>query len=175
MKKLVKQPSHRFNSSQKTLRLKNCTPDGQEMTSNCVCDPLTSRPSKTTYPYSHTSGMAADISSGMQATGARPQQHVSDKYRWMCLNAWKFGFTRNVGGNNSERWHWELHLKQSPRPHVFTKIPRNHGSWDGQFNGNQNYFEDTYEKGILEEAARIKAQEEKNETAYNPNGPNFAP
>jgi len=157
----TKRDERMFNKSQLTLRLDNCTPDGQELTSNCVCTPLTGMPKTTTdYAYGHLTGYAFDTSSGMAGTGDQPQPgRISPMYRWLCLNAWKYGFLRTVGGDKSERWHWELRLNQTPRPRVFDKIPRNHGSWDGQFNGTQDYFEDTYEAGLVE-AAKQKARDD---------------
>lgn len=173
-KEKAKSPTRIFNKSQLTLRLQNCTPDGQELTSNCVCTPPTGRPvTKTDDPYGHMSGFAADTSSGMdsKAGGKSQEGRVSTIYRWLSLNAWKYGFIRTVGGPKSERWHWEMQLDKTPRPRVFDRIKRNHGSWDGQFNKgtSQDYFKDTYEEDI-QSAARQKAYDKVQNDFKNSDG-----
>ena len=124
-------PTTNFSSGQSALRRKHCTPVEQALTTNCTCSPDTSFPTYSSKSaYGHGSGYAYDVSSGMGNVGAVVQANITKQYRWMCLNAWKFGFVRNV---RSERWHWELRITHNPRPHMFTFVKRTHGTWDNQF------------------------------------------
>jgi len=154
-----------FSSSQATLRKANCTPKAQALTTNCTCSPLTGFPSKTDYSYGHGSGYANDISSGMGNVGSTAQPKVSAQVRWLSLHAWKFGFVRSVP---SERWHWELQLGKSPLPHMFYRVPRNHGSWDNQFT-NPNYANDM--KSNTDKVADAQA----NIDVSHPSGPQPLP
>mgnify|MGYP003627766575 CR=1 FL=1 len=136
LNKVKKGPNDSFSSGQASLRKANCKPKDQALTTNCTCNPVTGFPSTNQRnPYAHGSGYAYDVSSGMKNSGEKPQPNVSKYYRWLCLNAWKFGFVRNV---RSERWHWELRITQNPRPHMFSLVKRTSGSWDNQFIGS-NY------------------------------------
>ena len=66
---------------------------------------------------------------------ARPDL-LTKQYRWLSLNAWKYGFIRTV---RSERWHWEY----LPGKGQFSRVPRDNPLWDSQFNESfANYEED---------------------------------
>ena len=153
LNKVKSGPTKSFSASQGSLRKANCKPKEQALTTNCTCNPVTGFPSNTSYPYGHGSGYANDISSGMGNVGSTAQPNVSPQVRWLSLNAWKFGFVRSVP---SERWHWELQLGKSTLPHMFYRVPRNHGSWDNQFT-NPNYANDmkTSEDQVADAQANI--------------------
>jgi len=127
------------NSSQMTLSNKQCKTD--ESTGQRTCDPPTGSPSQTpSYPAAHGAGWSNDISVRMDVLAyQKPQDVISPQYRWLCLNAFKYGFIRTVA---SERWHWECRVLQHPRPHMFTVVKRSSGSWDRQFNGRAGYYTD---------------------------------
>jgi len=44
-------------------------------------------------------------------------------WRWLVANMHQYGFIRAV---SKERWHWEYH----PGAGMFSKVPRDHGTWD---------------------------------------------
>ena len=50
-----------------------------------------------------------------------------EPWRWMALNAHRFGFIRTVA---SERWHY-VYVGASAAAKRFSKVKKNHGSWDG--------------------------------------------
>ena len=53
----------------------------------------------------HQHGQAYDVTTGMpkgNPTGSPAKW--TDEYRWLVLNAWRFGFKREV---QTEAWHWE--------------------------------------------------------------------
>ena len=49
---------------------------------------------------------------------------ITKTYKWLVANMAKYGMIRTVA---SERWHWEYHPGAGP----FSRIARNHPSWDG--------------------------------------------
>ena len=74
---------------------------------------------------------------------------MTRNYRWLSLNAWKYGFIRGVG---SESWHWQFHPSEYDARsratrngekifHQFTKVKRNNPQWDGQFT-NADYMDE---------------------------------
>ena len=128
-------PTKSFAASQAECRRQNCTPVDKALTREAVCDPATGFPTTTSNSqWSHGSGFAFDISSGMKDTKTKPQPDsaISKQVRWLSNNAWKFGFLRDV---STERWHYSFRLFQTPIPHMFNHIRggRQSGSWDGQF------------------------------------------
>jgi hypothetical protein len=52
-----------------------------------------------------------------------PYKNTTKTYRWMVANMHKFGFIRTV---SKERWHWEY----APGKGMFSRVPRDHGTWD---------------------------------------------
>lgn len=89
------------------------------------------------FTASHRTAAAIDWKTHNEATagwkGARPDK-MTKYYRWLSLNAWRFGFIRTV---KSERWHWAY----NPGMGMFSKVPRNDPLWDGQF-VNPQYIEE---------------------------------
>ena len=83
--------------------------------------PLTAAPGRS----NHQSGIAVDINTGSPMRGGAP----SPVYKWLCLNAHRFGFVRTV---RSERWHWEFKGNKAPRLR-FSRVAKNHPTWDGIF------------------------------------------
>jgi len=85
----------------------------------------------------HQTGTSIDWKTHNEKTstwkGSRPDK-MTKYYRWLSLNAWRFGFIRTV---KSERWHWSY----MPGEGMFSKVPRNNPLWDGQFD-NPQYIEE---------------------------------
>lgn len=85
--------------------------------------PLTAGPG-----YSkHQNGTAIDIQTGMGRdvkVGYAGTNKITKTYKWLVANMSKYGMIRTVA---SERWHWEYHPGAGP----FSRIARNHPSWDG--------------------------------------------
>ena len=75
----------------------------------------------------HQNGIAFDLQTGMPLNTkvAFPDQ-ITKEYKWLMENAHKFGFIRPLPG---ERWHWEY----QPGQNRFSKVPKNHPSWDSYF------------------------------------------
>ena len=84
----------------------------------------------------HQNGTAMDLQTGMgrqfkKVNGVRVLIGYADKperitktYKWLVANMSKYGMIRTVP---TERWHWEYHPGAGP----FSRIARNHVSWDG--------------------------------------------
>jgi|7_EtaG_2_1085326.scaffolds.fasta_scaffold07397_3 hypothetical protein len=151
--KVWARPEGSFAASQKKLRIAHCTPikEGDDvLTSPSICKPKTGPPTdRPAYAFSHGAGWANDIGMNMDRhAGTKPQDPISKAYRWMCLNAYKFGFIRTV---DTERWHWECRLDQTPRPRMFSAISRRNGSWDNQFNQRgMDYYDDPNDQSFDE-------------------------
>jgi hypothetical protein len=80
--------------------------------------PLTAGPG-----YSnHQNGKAFDIQTGM-GKSLSAYSTTTKTWRWLVANMHKYGFIRSV---KKERWHWEY----SPGSGMFSRVPRNHGTWD---------------------------------------------
>ena len=81
----------------------------------------------------HQNGRAFDIDLGY-STNDTKQPHpeaMTETYKWLLLNAHKYGFVRTVA---NERWHWEYlgggsQFKQDPKG----ALTRDHNSWDNFF------------------------------------------
>lgn len=88
-------------------------------------------------PAGHQAGTSIDWKTHNEKTsgwkGPRPDK-MTKYYRWLSLNAWRFGFIRTV---KSERWHWSY----MPGEGMFSKVPRDNPLWDGQFD-NPQYIEE---------------------------------
>jgi hypothetical protein len=102
-----------------------------------------------TYPEgNHYWGEAVDMHLGGNiglSTHASDPARMTRYYRWLSLNAYKFGFIRSV---STERWHWmfapsnydhKAHRSTSNKParHQFSKVKRNNPQWDGQFTSTE--------------------------------------
>lgn len=76
----------------------------------------------------HQNGKAFDLQTGMgrdYKTGyANQPNKITKTYKWLVANAHKHGFIRAV---SKERWHWEY----TPGSGMFSKVPRDHPTWDG--------------------------------------------
>lgn len=108
------------------------------------CSPPTLSWDQTPSRGNHITGEAVDMHLGGDlgiSTHASDPARMTRQYRWLSLNAYKFGFIRGV---RSERWHWEFHpseynfstkasKKGYPIFHMFTKVGRDNPQWDGQF------------------------------------------
>jgi hypothetical protein len=70
----------------------------------------------------HQNGKAFDIQTGMGKSQS-PYSTTTKTWRWLVANMHQYGFIRAVA---KERWHWEYH----PGAGMFSKVPRNHGTWD---------------------------------------------
>jgi len=124
-------------STQEGVRYTNCGPTREKDPGDLTipsknCRIQTSRPGYS----SHGKGTAADIPLGFQSSKyktSRPDL-LTKQYRWLCLNAWKYGFIRTV---KSERWHWEYR----PGLNMFSIVPRDNPLWDGQFDKDTIYEE----------------------------------
>ena len=57
------------------------------------------------------------------------KNEVVQPWRWVALNAHRFGFIRTV---SSERWHY-VFVGDSAAAKKFSKVKKNHGSWDGLY------------------------------------------
>ena len=124
-------------ATQEEVRYTNCGPTREKDPGDLTipsknCRIQTSRPGGS----SHGKGTAADIPLGFQSSKfktSRPDL-LTKQYRWLCLNAWKYGFIRTV---KSERWHWEYR----PGLNMFSIVPRDNPLWDGQFDKDTIYEE----------------------------------
>ena len=135
----------RVPSSQEALRYKNCGVNGMDR--DVKCDIATAYPVRPgawegKKKSGHMMGNGIDVPVG--SWGGRPSSKIKSasphlltkQYRWLSLNAWKYGFIRTV---RSERWHWEF----LPGKGQFSRVPRDNPLWDSQFNeGFANYGED---------------------------------
>jgi hypothetical protein len=116
-------------ATQESLRKKHCPDPVNSPAGNCK--PPTAPPGSS----GHQSGISYDFSvyMGWQDAKRNAAPHrISAQYRWMSLNAYKYGFIRTV---KSERWHWDFY----PGSHQFQRVPRNHYTWDMQFNESISY------------------------------------
>ena len=116
-------------ATQESLRIKNCADPTNSPAGSC--QPPTAPPGSS----GHQSGISYDFSvyMGWQDAKRNAAPHrISSQYRWMSLNAYKYGFIRTV---TSERWHWDFY----PGAHQFERVPRNHYTWDMQFNESISY------------------------------------
>ena len=131
----------RVGASQERLRYVNCGPTKQEdegdLSRGANCRIATGLPVKPgtwagQKKSGHMMGNGVDVKVGSWGGGpsskiktARPDL-LTKEYRWLSLNAYKYGFIRTV---RSERWHWEW----LPGYQQFSKVPRNNPLWDNQF------------------------------------------
>ena len=141
-------PYPKFTSvgaSQERLRYVNCGDNGMDRDAKCrIATGYPVRPGawKGKKKSGHMMGNGVDVKVGSWAGGpssriknARPDL-LTKQYRWLSLNAWKYGFIRTV---RSERWHWEY----LPGKGQFSRVPRDNPLWDSQFNESfANYEED---------------------------------
>ena len=128
-------------SSQERLRFVNCGPtkkeDEGDLSKGANCRIATALPVKPgtwagQQKSGHMMGNGIDVKVG--SWGGRPSSKIktarpdllTSKYRWLSLNAYKYGFIRTV---RSERWHWEW----LPGKHQFSRVPRDNPLWDSQF------------------------------------------
>ena len=117
--------------SQEKLRKDNC-PDPVNSPAS-ACRPPTAPPGSS----GHQKGSAYDMSviMGWRDAKTRSAPHrITAQWRWMSLNAWKYGLVRTI---KNERWHWQF----SPGSRQFQFVPRDHWSWDNQFNTRVAYEE----------------------------------
>ena len=97
---------------------------------------------------SHSLGFAFDVNTGIPAATSHetPQPALmTETYRWLLLNAHKYGFVRTVA---VERWHWEYRgggaqFQQDP----YGVLTRSHPTWD-------NFFEEGSEGEEMLEVSR---------------------
>lgn len=129
-------------ASQEALRYVNCGPtrdkdDGDLRVPSKSCRIATGLPTSVSRSKSgHLFGNGADLPLGFKSSNyptSSPEQ-MTKYYRWLSLNAWKYGFIRTV---KSERWHWEYR----PGLNMFSIVPRNNPLWDGQFDKDTIYEE----------------------------------
>lgn len=129
-------------ASQEALRYVNCGPtkdkdDGDLRVPSKSCRIVTGLPTSVSRSKSgHLFGNGADLPLGFKSSNyptSSPEQ-MTKYYRWLSLNAWKYGFIRTV---KSERWHWEYR----PGLNMFSIVPRNNPLWDGQFDKDTIYEE----------------------------------
>lgn len=123
-------------ASQERLRYVNCGPNGMDRDAKCRIAtgyPVRAGAWKGKQKSGHMMGNGIDVPVGSWGGGpsskiksARPDL-LTKQYRWLCLNAWKYGFIRTV---RSERWHWEY----LPGKGQFSRVPRDNPLWDSQFN-----------------------------------------
>lgn len=133
----------KVGASQEDLRYQNCGPtkdkDNGDLQVSANCRVPTNRPtSKNRFNSGHMYGNGVDLPLGFQSSKyktSRPDK-LTKYYRWLSMNAWKYGFVRTVG---SERWHWEWR----PGRNMFASVPRDNPLWDGQFDEQTIYEEDT--------------------------------
>lgn len=139
----------RVGASQERLRYVNCGPTKQEdegdLSRGTNCRIATALPVKPgawagKQKSGHMMGNGVDVRVGSWGGGpsskiktARPDL-LTKEYRWLCLNAYKYGFIRTV---RSERWHWEW----LPGKHQFSRVPRSNPLWDNQFTGEYGFGE----------------------------------
>lgn len=134
----------------------NCAPQIVTETSYDydACAPPTRRwfNTENTSRGNHMYGEAVDMHLGGDlglSTHTSDPTRMTRNYRWLSLNAWKYGFIRGVG---SERWHWQFHPSEYDARsratrngekifHQFTKVKRNNPQWDGQFT-NADYMDE---------------------------------
>jgi hypothetical protein len=76
----------------------------------------------------HQNGIAFDIQTGMPKDMKPHPDLVTREYKWLIENAHEYGFIRVLSG---ERWHFEYH----PGAGQFSKVAKDHPSWDDQFVG----------------------------------------
>ena len=130
-------------ASQEKLRYKNCGPNGLDK--DASCNPATAYPVRAGAAKGkksgHMMGNAIDIVVGRygnvassKVPNSRPDL-ITKQYRWLSLNAWKYGFIRTVP---TERWHWEF----LPGRGQFSKVKRDNPLWDGQFNESIAVYEE---------------------------------
>ena len=150
-------PYPKFTSvgaSQERLRYVNCGPNGMDRDAKCdIATGYPVRPGawKGQKKSGHMMGNGVDVKMG--SWGGRPSSKIKTArpdlltahYRWLSLNAWKYGFIRTV---RSERWHWEY----LPGKSQFSRVPRDNPLWDSQFD-------------------EAFARYEEEAPAYNPLGP----
>lgn len=122
-------PRSRSDKTQEGLRIDNCSKP--PLQPGVHCSPKTALPGNS----AHQRGTAADVSTGMGYINYSAPQRITKQYRWLSLNAWKYGFIRTV---RSERWHWEFR----PGAGQFSAVPRDNPLWDSQFNGRAVYDEE---------------------------------
>jgi hypothetical protein len=102
-------------SGQQTLWDQNC--------GSGVCDPATASVGRS----NHQSGIAFDLVTGMPKSQVSNPGSITATYKWLMLNAHKYGFVRGV---SSERWHWEY---QAGAGSQFMIVARDHSTWDSFF------------------------------------------
>ena len=135
----------KVGKSQEKLRYVNCGDNGMDRDAKCrIATAYPVRPGawKGKKKSGHMMGNGVDVNVGSWGGGpsskiknARPDL-LTKQYRWLSLNAWKYGFIRTV---RSERWHWEY----LPGKGQFSRVPRDNPLWDSQFNESfANYEED---------------------------------
>lgn len=122
-------PRTKDDKTQEKLRMDNCNPP--PLQPGVHCNPATALPGSS----GHQRGTAADLSTGMGTTKYSSPNRITKQYRWLSLNAWKYGFIRTV---HSERWHWEFR----PGFGQFSIVPRDNPLWDSQFSGRAVYDEE---------------------------------
>lgn len=131
----------RVPASQEDLRFQNCGPTQQQdpgdLTPGLKCRIATALPVKPgdwegQQRSGHMMGNAIDVNVGSWGGRAsskiktsRPDL-ITKEYRWLSLNAYKYGFIRTV---KTERWHWEW----LPGSNQFSKVSRDNPLWDNQF------------------------------------------
>ena len=131
-------------ASQERLRYVNCGPNGMDRDAKCeIATGYPVRPGawKGKKKSGHMMGNGIDVPVG--SWGGRPSSKIksarpdllTNEYRWLCLNAWKYGFIRTVP---SERWHWEY----LPGKGQFSIVPRDNPLWDSQFNESFATYEE---------------------------------
>jgi hypothetical protein len=122
-------PRTNDSTTQEGLRNQNCAPP--PLQPGVRCSPKTALPGNS----AHQLGTGADMSTGMGTSRYSSPHRITKQYRWLSLNAWKYGFIRTVP---SERWHWEFR----PGFGQFSAVQRDNPLWDSQFNGRAVYDED---------------------------------
>jgi LAS superfamily LD-carboxypeptidase LdcB len=119
--------------SQEKLRKDNC-PDPVNSRAS-ACRPPTAPPGSSGHQKGSAYDMSVVMGWGDAKTRSAPHR-ITAQWRWMSLNAWKYGLVRTI---KNERWHWQF----SPGSHQFQFVPRDHWSWDNQFNARVAYEEPT--------------------------------
>ena len=138
-------PKYKYaGASQEKLRYHNCGPtkgkDDGDLRKGQACRIATGLPVKPgtwagKKKSGHMMGNGVDVRVGSwggqpssKHSQARPDL-MTKEYRWLCLNAYKYGFIRTVP---SERWHWEF----LPGKNQFSRVSRRNALWDNQFTGD---------------------------------------
>ncbi len=131
----------RVAKSQEKLRYNNCgntkEEDEGDLSRNTKCRIATALPVKPgTWEGKKKSGhmMGNGVDINVNSWGGFPSSKIktarpdlmNKRYRWLSLNAYKYGFIRTV---RSERWHWEW----LPGQGQFSKVARDNPLWDNQF------------------------------------------